>query len=46
MKLNGKTALITAGGRGFGQAIAIAYSQTGARVAVAVRNADEVAETV
>lgn len=46
MKLSGKTALITGGGRGLGRAIALAYAREGAAVAVVARSGDEVAETV
>ncbi|MGQ9926528.1 MAG: SDR family NAD(P)-dependent oxidoreductase [Chloroflexaceae bacterium] len=45
MKLTGKTALITGGGRGLGRAIAIAYAQAGAAVAIVARSADELDET-
>lgn len=45
MKLTGKTALITGGGRGLGRAIAIAYARAGAAVAVSARSADELDET-
>lgn len=46
MKLQGKTALVTGGGRGLGRAIALAFAREGAAVAVAARSSDEVAETV
>lgn len=40
--LDGKTTLITGGGRGIGRAIALAFAQQGARVAVAARTAEQV----
>lgn len=46
MRLEGKTALVTGGGSGLGRAIALAYAREGARVVVASRNADDIAETV
>lgn len=44
--LEGKTALITGGGRGIGREAALLYAAEGARVAVSDMNADGAAETV
>ncbi len=46
MQLKEKIAVITGAGRGIGRAIALAYAREGARVVVAARSADEIAETV
>ena len=46
MKLKNRVVLVTGGGRGIGQAIAVAMAEEGADVLVAARTEDQLAETV
>ena len=45
-RLAGKMALVTGGGTGIGQAIAVAFARAGARVAVAGRRKDKLEQTL
>jgi NAD(P)-dependent dehydrogenase (short-subunit alcohol dehydrogenase family) len=42
---NGRTVLVTGGGRGIGRATALGFAQLGADVALAARDADNLAKT-
>ena len=44
MQLKDKVAIITGGGRGIGRAIAIAYAAEGARIVIAARSTEQIAE--
>lgn len=45
MRLQGRVAVVTGGGRGIGKAVALAYAREGADVVVAARSRDEIEQT-
>jgi NAD(P)-dependent dehydrogenase (short-subunit alcohol dehydrogenase family) len=44
-RLNGKVAVVTGSGRGFGRAVALAYASEGARLVAVARSRDELLQT-
>ena len=44
--LSGRTVLVTGGGRGIGRATALGFAELGADVAIAARDADNLAKTL
>jgi NAD(P)-dependent dehydrogenase (short-subunit alcohol dehydrogenase family) len=46
LRLDGQVALVTGGGRGLGQTMALALSAAGSAVAVCARTGSQLAETV
>ncbi len=46
VRLDGQVGIVTGGGRGIGRSMALALARAGARVAVAARSTDQLAETV